>query len=194
MARKNSAKETEKKMLIRRTINSMNKQIEKLEEQKKNFLNKAVEAKKKGLDAQCELAITGYRMTLQQQKRAEEMLLNFEITSQMKDMTVMTKEFLGGMSVLSKEMSRLSNDKEFLKVQQQFETAMNKAGEQAERMDMFMEMSTDSFSAAVSGAGKMDDSEIRSLVEQEAGLNDEFSDAAVDREIEELRKKLSDIG
>lgn len=194
MARKNSAKETEKKMLIRRTINSMNKQIEKLEEQKKNFLNKAVEAKKKGLTAQCELAITGYRMTLQQQKRAEEMLLNFEITSQMKDMTVMTKEFLGGMSVLSKEMSRLSNDKEFLKVQQQFETAMNKAGEQAERMDLFMEMSTDSFSAAVSGAGKTDDSEIRSLVEQEAGLSDEFSDAAVDREIEELRKKLSEIG
>ena len=39
-------KEIEKKMLIKKTINSMNKQIETLEEQKKVFIDKAKEAKK----------------------------------------------------------------------------------------------------------------------------------------------------
>lgn len=97
-------KEIEKKMLVKRTINTMNKQINALEEQKKVFVEKAKTAKKNGLEAQYNLALTGYKMTLLQQKRAQEMLLNFEITSQMKDMTMMTKEFLGGMSVLSKEM------------------------------------------------------------------------------------------
>ena len=138
-------KEIEKKMLIRRTINSMNKQIAKLEEQKKMFVDKAVQAKKSGLDAQYELALTGYKMTLLQQKRAQEMLLNFEITSQMKDMTMMTREFLGGMSVLSKEMAKLADEKEFYEVQKQFETAMGKAERQAEQMELFMDMSSDTF-------------------------------------------------
>ena len=130
-------KEIEKKMLIKRTINTMNKQINTLEEQKKVFVEKAKTAKKNGLDAQYNLALTGYKMTLLQQKRAQEMLLNFEITSQMKDMTMMTKEFLGGMSVLSKEMAKLADEKEFIKVQKQFELAMGNAERQAEQMDMF---------------------------------------------------------
>ena len=39
-------KELEKKRLIKRTVYNMNKQIDALEEQKKVFVQKAVEAKK----------------------------------------------------------------------------------------------------------------------------------------------------
>ena len=182
-------KEIEKKMLIRRTINSMNKQIAKLEEQKKMFVDKAVQAKKSGLDAQYELALTGYKMTLLQQKRAQEMLLNFEITSQMKDMTMMTREFLGGMSVLSKEMAKLADEKEFYEVQKQFETAMGKAERQAEQMELFMDMSSDTFRTAAGNTGAIDDAELREMIERDAG-KDAFSDDAIDKELQELRKKL----
>ena len=41
----------------------MNKQIEKLEEQKKFFLDKATEAKKKGLQSQMVTAMNGYKTT-----------------------------------------------------------------------------------------------------------------------------------
>lgn len=182
-------KEIEKKMLIRRTINSMNKQIAKLEEQKKMFVDKAVQAKKNGLDAQYELALTGYKMTLLQQKRAQEMLLNFEITSQMKDMTMMTREFLGGMSVLSKEMAKLADEKEFYEVQKQFETAMGKAERQAEQMELFMDMSSDTFKTAAGNTAAIDDAELRGMIERDAG-KDAFSDDAIDKELQELRKKL----
>ena len=106
-------RELEQKQLIKRTVYNMNKQIEALEEQKKSFAEKATRAKANGLDAQYELAITGYRLTLLQQKRAQEMLLNFEITSQLKDMALMTKQFLGGMSALSTQMSRLADGSDF---------------------------------------------------------------------------------
>ncbi|MCD8308286.1 MAG: hypothetical protein LUD19_00410 [Clostridia bacterium] len=181
-------KEFEKKRLIKKTVYDMNKQIAALEDQKKVFVQKATEAKKNGLEAQYNLAITGYKMTLTQQRRAQEMLLNFEITSQMKDMTLMTKQFLGGMSVLSKEMAKLADEKEFVQVQKQFEIAMGKAEMQAEQMEMFMESSQDSFSAAA-GNG-VNDGEIKEMIEQQAGLSDEFSDEAIDREIEELKKKI----
>lgn len=181
-------KEFEKKRLIKRTVYNMNKQIDALEEQKKVFVQKAVEAKKNGLEAQYNLALTGYKMTLLQQKRAQEMLLNFEITSQMKDMTMMTKQFLGGMSVLSKEMAKLADEKEFIEVQKQFEIAMGKAEKQAEQMDIFMETSQDSFASAAK-VGNTDDAEIEKMIENQAGAG-EFSDEAIDKELEELRKKI----
>ncbi len=117
-------KEIEKKMLIKRTINTMNKQIEKLEQQKQVFIDAAKRAKQKDLDAQFNLALSGYKMTVQQQRRAQEMLLNFEITAQMKDVTMMTSEFLRGMSSISQEMTKLADAKEFAKIQAQFEQAM----------------------------------------------------------------------
>lgn len=182
-------KEIEKKMLIKRTINAMNKQINTLEEQKKVFVEKAKTAKKNGLDAQYNLALTGYKMTLLQQKRAQEMLLNFEITSQMKDMTMMTKEFLGGMSVLSKEMAKLADEKEFIKVQKQFELAMGNAERQAEQMDMFMETSQDTFKSAQGSTDSIDDKEIKELIDRQAEM-DELDDDAIDKELEALKKKI----
>ena len=103
-----SKKEIQKKMLIKQTINSMNKQIQKLEEQKKSYIEAGKQAKQQGLSAQYNLALSGLRMTIAQQRRVYEMKLNFEITSQMKDMSKMTVEFLDGMSSLSKDMMKLT--------------------------------------------------------------------------------------
>lgn len=181
-------RELEQKQLIKRTVYNMNKQIEALEEQKKSFAEKATRAKANGLDAQYELAITGYRLTLLQQKRAQEMLLNFEITSQLKDMALMTKQFLGGMSALSTQMSRLADGSDFERISRQFKEAMNKAQGQAEQMENFMRDSRTAFRGAAEGA-VTDEAELERITEERAASG-EFSDDAVDREIEQLRKKI----
>ena len=182
-------KEIEKKMLIKKTINTMNKQIETLESQKKVFIEKAKYAKKNGLESQYNLALTGYKMTLAQQKRAQEMLLNFEITAQMKDMTMMTSEFLGGMGVLSKQMAKLANNKDFVKVQKQFEVAMANVETQTQQIEVFMETSKDSFANASGVKATTDDSSVVDLIEEET-VQDEFSDDAIDAEMEKIRKEI----
>lgn len=190
MFKSKSQKEIEKRMLIRKTINAMNKQIDALEEQKKVFIDKAKEAKKKGLDSQYNLALSGYKMTLAQQKRAQEMLLNFEITSQMKDMSMMTSQFLGGMSVLSKEMAKLTDSKEFLKVQAEFEKAMAGVETQTEQMDVFMDMSQSSFSSQASADKSITDEQFAAMISEE-NSQDEMSSDDIDRELEEIRKKIN---
>lgn len=184
-------KEIEKKMLIKRTINAMNKQINKLEEQKAVFVEAAKRAKQKGLDAQFNLALSGYKMTVQQQKRAQEMLLNFEITAQMKDVTMMTSEFLRGMSSISKEMTKLADAKEFAKIQAQFEQAMAAVETQTEQMDNFMEMSQETFyNQGLDKNGKqLSDSELEKFIMEQA-QQDELSSDAIDKELEELKKKI----
>ncbi len=188
-------KEIEKKMLVKRTINTMNKQINKLEEQKKVFIDAAKRAKMKDLEAQYNLALSGYKMTVQQQKRAQEMLLNFEITAQMKDVTMMTSEFLRGMSDISREMTKLADAKEFAKIQAQFEEAMAAVETQTEQMDNFMEMSQETFyNQGLDKSGKqMSDEEFEKFIMEQAS-QDELSSENIDKEMEEVRKKIeSDI-
>ncbi len=183
-------KELEKKMLIKRTINTMNKQINRLEDQKQVFIDAAKKAKEKDLEAQYNLALSGYKMTVQQQRRAQEMLLNFEITAQMKDVTMMTSDFLRGMSEISKEMTKLADAKEFAKIQAQFEQAMVAVETQTDQMDNFMEMSQETFyNAGRDKSGKMTDAEFEKFIEEQAGL-DTLSDDKINSEIEELKKKI----
>lgn len=184
-------KEIEKKMLVKRTINSMNKQINRLEEQKQVFIDAAKRAKEKNLEPQFNLALSGYRMTVQQQKRAQEMLLNFEITAQMRDVTMMTTEFLRSMSVISKEMSKLADAKEFEKIQAQFEEAITAVETQTEQIDSFMELSQESFNQA----GKAKDGKDITADDFEKYINeqaskDTLSSADIDKELEELKKKI----
>lgn len=184
-------KEIEKKMLVKRTINSMNKQINRLEEQKQVFIDAAKRAKEKNLEPQFNLALSGYRMTVQQQKRAQEMLLNFEITAQMRDVTMMTTEFLRSMSVISKEMSKLADAKEFEKIQAQFEEAITAVETQTEQIDSFMELSQESFNQA----GKAKDGKDITADDFEKYINeqaskDNLSSEEIDKEIEALKKKI----
>lgn len=184
-----SKKEIKKKMLIKQTINSMNKQIQKLEEQKKVYIDAGKLAKQKGLTAQYNLALSGLKMTIAQQKRVYEMKLNFEITSQMKDMSAMTSEFLKGMGSLSKDMMKLTKEKDFLKVQKQFNEAMTNVELQTEHMENFLDETEATF-ASGSTVSEDDSKEIEALIDNEAA-GDNMTDAMIEKELEELKKRMS---
>jgi hypothetical protein len=183
-------KDIEKKMLIKKTVSQMNRHIQKLEEQKQVYIEAAKRATKQGLDAQVNLALSGLKMTLGQQKKAQEMLLNFEITSQMKDMSMMTTEFLGGMSVLSKEMVKLTNDKEFSKVQKDFEKAMAGAEQQTMQMEMFLDENQSTFASAGNNGNTVSDAELEKLIMNRAA-EDEIESDVIDKELEAIRNKLN---
>ena len=183
-----SRKEIEKRMLIKKTINAMNKQIQKLEEQKRVYIEAGRLARSKGLTAQYNLALAGLRMTIAQQRRVYEMKLNFEITSQMKDMSAMTVEFLDGMSTLSKDMMKLTRERDFLRVQKQFTDAMAGVEMQTEQMESFMEETEAAFSTSTFGT-ESENVELESLLDNEAATG-EITEEMIDRELEELKKKM----
>ncbi len=184
-----SKKELKKKMLIKQTISQMNKQIQKLEEQKKVYIDAGKQAKQEGLTAQYNLALSGLKMTITQQKRVYEMKLNFEITSQMKDMSAMTVEFLKGMGSLSKDMMKLTKEKEFLKVEKQFTEAMTSVEIQTEQMESFMDETESMFSSSYSGTGE-DNKELEALISNES-VSDNMTEQMIEKELEELKKRMS---
>jgi hypothetical protein len=182
-------KELEKKMVVKKAISTMNKQINDLEGKKKYYIEAAKKAKKLGLQAQANLAITGLKQTMVQQKRAQQMLLNFEIASQMKDVAEMTHGFLEGLSVLSKEMTRLTKSSDFERVQAEFELAMQGVETQSEQMDMYLTESQAQFSSQATSPDSVSEAEVNSLIDDQIA-QDELSDADIDAELEKLKKQI----
>lgn len=186
-------KEIQKKMLIKKTISEMEKQIQKLEASKNAYVEAGRKAKEKGLTAQYNLALSGLKMAIVQQRRVMEMKLNFEITSQMKDMTQMTETFLNGMSVLSKDMLKMSKNSKFEKVQNQFNDAMMTMQENTEKMEAFMDATQETIA---SGATMPEESskELEAMIGNSgsgaAGASSGDIESQIDKELEALKKKM----
>ena len=182
-------KEFDKKMAIKKTINEMNKQIEKLEKSEQYFLDVAKKAKEQNLPSQLTLAINALKSTIAQKKKVQEMLLNFQIMTQTKDMLLTTSEFLKGMGSLSKDMAKLCNDKEFNKVSVQFEQAMMATEAQTERVETFLENSKDSFQnlTKIEDGGKVKDEDIYAILDAETN-----AEATGNEELDDIQKKLKE--
>lgn len=184
------SKEIEKRMLVKRTINEMNRHINSLKEQKKKYIEAAKLAKQKNLTAQLNLAISALKSVMLQEQRATEMLLNFEITSGMKDMAEMTSGFLKGMSVLSREMSRLTNNKDFVNVQKEFESAMLGMEIRTEQIDAFLDVNQSRFADSASNS-RISEDEIYALVEIQASNAVGSAEQDIDAELAKLKEKLT---
>ena len=167
----------------------MNRHIAKLEEQKKVYIDKAKQAKRAGLDGSYNLALSGLKATMSQSKRAQEMLINFEIVSQMRDMSAMTTEFLAGMGRLSKEMCKLTSEKQFTKVQQEFEKAMAASEQQTMNMELFLDESQSTFASQAGSSDKTSDAEIEKLIMEQASQDDIGSDT-IDAELDKIRGRI----
>lgn len=185
------SKEMKKKMLVKQTINAMTKQIQKLEEQKQKYIEAGKEAKMRGLTEQYNLALSGLRMTIMQQKKVCEMKLNFEITSQIKDMSKMTAEFLRGMGSLSKDMLKLTKDSNFQKVSKQFAEAMMSIEMQTEQMEIFMDDTQAAFTSAYGGS-EQDKKEIDALMNNTATGDGSDLEQEIEKELEALKRKMAD--
>lgn len=181
-------KDIEKRMLVNKTVKEIEKQLKKLEEQKKIYIEAGKQAKQKGLTAQYNLALSGLKMTIAQQRRVYEMKLNFELTSQMRDMSQMTTEFLQCMGALSKDMLKLTKEKDFAKVQKQFTEAMLNVEVQTERMEAFMDETESAFSSSAM-SNEEDNTELEKLMTNEA-IADDSTEDMIAKELEELKKKM----
>lgn len=177
-------KDMEKRALVRKTIRSIEKYISQLQEQKSKSIAAAQEARQQGSKQMYSLALSALKTAMAQEKKAREMLLNFQLASQMRDLSAMTAGFLEGMSVLSKEMKEITGDMNFAKVQKQFAEAMAGVEETTDNIDQMLEDTDATFGSIASASGNIPDSELEALI----GNFDSETSAGVD-----IDKKLADL-
>lgn len=179
-------KQIEERIMIKRTANRMRKYVTDLEPKKKEFIEKAKEARLKGAKAQEQLAKNALKQVLSQQRMAEQMLLNFEITAQLKDLTELSGEFMQGMTSVSREMSKMADKINFGAATKEFSKAMAKSQIQSEKMSSFLEQLGETFDVAVADSDSVPDAEVDALIDGFAGE----AESAMDREIEDKLAKV----
>ncbi len=184
-------KELERRMIVKKTIKNFEKQIAQMQVAKTKFIESAKRAKLQGSPQQYQLAVSGLKTAMAQEKKAQEMKLNFELLLQMRDLSKMTSEFLGGMSLISKEMKSITDEMDFAKVQKQFESAMSGVERTTDSLEVMLDSSQDSFSSISSSNMNISDAEIEALVGAQAGDAEAQMDVDLDQKLNDISKKLS---
>lgn len=180
-------KEQERKMLVRQSMRELEKRIQKLEAQQKNYIADARKAREEGLPDMELLAKNALKMTVTERKRTYRMLLQARIISQMKDMNAMTNEFLKAVQVISKDIAA-SAGLDIAKITGDLRFAMDKVTMQTENLNDMLENSQDEVGEFSEDNSVISDEEIDKMIYgAQDGAGDKF---AYDDELAQLRKQL----
>ena len=180
-------KEQERKMLVRQSMRELEKRIQKLEAQQKNYIADARKAREEGLPDMELLAKNALKMTVTERKRTYRMLLQARIISQMKDMNAMTNEFLKAVQVISKDIAA-SAGLDIAKITGDLKFAMDKVTMQTENLNDMLENSQDEVGEFSEDNSVISDEEIDKMIYgAQDGAGDKF---AYDDELAQLPKQL----
>ena len=162
--------EFEKKMQIKRTRSKLANNLDKLESDKQKFVERAKTAYQKGDKHSYSLARSGLATTLTPLNRTREMLLNIDITTQMRDTGTVTEEFLTGMETIFRQLSKVNKSTNIKSARDVLRKAIaGMEGVQEQLDDMLME-SEDNF-ASLSGSN-VSDAEIDGLLGLSAAVEE----------------------
>lgn len=177
----------DKKMEVRRTRNKLAGNVGKLESAQKEYVEKAKAAYKRGDKHAYSLARSGLATTITQLHRTREMLLNIDITTQMRDTGEITEEFLTGMETIFRRLGKINKSVDIKKAQSGLRSAIAGMENVQAQLDTMLMESEDTF-AEISGAGAyVSEGEIDRLL----GIN-----AATEEETEigsQLDKLMQDV-
>jgi len=181
-------KEFERKMIVKKTINALRKNVLYLEEQEKKYIEKAKEAIREDLPDQVVMARQYIKETIAQRKRVYRTLLSAEMIIQMKDISGMTKEFLKAVQVLSKQMV-INTQIDMSKVQNDLSFALDKVDEQISNLDDMLEDNQNRYSSTTTANSEyITDTELDQLI---YGSNAPTSESDLNKQIEDAIKKVS---
>ncbi len=181
-----SKKDIEKKMAVRRTRNRLASNLDTLEENKQQYIEKTKAARAKGDKHVYSLARSGLAATVAQSKRTREMLLHIDITSQMRDTGAVTEEFLTGMETIFKRLSKINKSVDIKKARKGLRSAIMGMETVQAQLDGMLEESEDTFAELAGQTDSVTDKEIDRLLGLSAAIDEEEAvGAAVDEILRE---------
>ena len=174
-------------MDIRRGVSQIRKQVNNLRKNESSYLKKARRAQELGDNTQYQFIRNAFKSTYSQRLTLERQLLTIETAVQMKNQTESHAQFAKALNAVSKSISVAFGSTDLTKTQAKFEEAMMKAQSMEERMELFLDMSSESMAMdADSASDLISDTDIDRLLE----ATDENEMGQIEKEI---RQGLTDI-
>lgn len=183
----------ERDMAIRKGINAIKKNIRDLEKNEKEYINKAKRAKQINSSQQFDFLKKTLKRTACQKKLLERQLLNIETAYQIKNQAEASMDFCKAMNSVSKAIAESFGGVDMTQTIKDFEHAMEKAQTMEERMDLLLDMSSESmFAGETQFDDLISDAEIDQMIEEEVAFEEsEQLDDRISNELDEIRRELS---
>ncbi len=173
-------KRIKEQMLVNQAIASIKKQLNDLENSRKKYIAAAVTARECGIASQYNLAKNAIRIVTAQKTVVEQMLLNLQISAQIKDVSEMTKSFADGMKLLSGSITETAGGLNFEKVSKQMNKAMISTQMKQAESDEFLQATEAGFAAFAQSADGVCEDEIDRMIDGElrgaGGLDDKLAE------------------
>lgn len=160
-------RQIERDLEIRKGIATIKKNIKELEKNERDYLKKARRAKEIGSTQQYDFIKNTLKRTAVQRQLMERQLLNIETAQQIKNQSATHAQFAKSMNAISQSLAELFGATDFEKTQKDFEKAMVKAETMEERMEMFLELTSEGLMNKEGGEEIVSDEEIEALIQSE---------------------------
>lgn len=183
-------REIQAKISIRRTLNMMKKQSSKLDDFKKEYIEKARKASLVGNKQTYSLAKSGLKMCLIKQKFLDTMISNFEISMQINDMNKVINEFVRSTNTLSEQMKGVTSTLDMTKAQAAYDQAIANNAGQYEALDAFLNEAVDSIESMDDTGGEVSDDELDKLITSQVMDGEDDIDKEIDQKIREIKTKI----
>ena len=134
----------ERNMKVKQALSTIRRQVREQERYAKTYVLQAKEARRLGSLNQFEFLKKAIKKTATVKVRLERQLLALETAAQLKDQAESHGSFAMAMGALSKSIAEIFGTTDLAKTQVDFEKAMSQAQSLEERMDTFLEMTSDS--------------------------------------------------
>ena len=137
-------RQIERSMQVRRALTQLRRQIKDNEKHELAYIAKAKRARKLGWGNQYDFLKKAIKKTATIKVRLERQLLALESAGQVKEQAESHAQFASAMNALSKSIAEAFGLTHLSKTQVNFEKAMAQAETLEERMDAFLEMTSES--------------------------------------------------
>jgi len=183
-------KEIERRMIIKRSLNSMKNSIGKLASMKQKLIEKARNAALNGDKQASKIAKARLKHCLNKEKFLTTMVENFEFSLELADTNKSVEEFIKGVNVISEQMNMLVPTIDINKAQAAYEKALANNENQLEAMDAFLESASNSLESISGGDDLVTDEEIDRLIFNQAVDAEDSLDKEIDSKITAIKEKV----
>jgi hypothetical protein len=185
----------ERTIQTRQAATHIRKQIKANEKYEAEYIEKAKRARKLGWSNQYEFLKKAIKKTATIRVVLERQLLALESAMQMKEQAEGHQEFAHAMNTISKSIAEVFGTTDLAKTQVNFEKAMAQASTIEERIDTFLDMTSESMFESAGGSDQelVKDEDIEKMISSEVQREEASSVNDLDQDISSIETEIGKL-
>lgn len=184
-------RELERDMAIQRALSMHRQHAAKLQKHERQYMEKAIRAKKSGDKANLQRLCSMVAQTINQRRAIESQLLYFETILQTKDKVRLFKDFAQGMKAMARSIGDVFRDFDATEVLQDVESALAQSTQLENTMGIVLDRISSADVSATSDLEGIGADDIERIVAEQATSQETSMDSEIEAGLKAIERELT---